>query len=290
MRTSQNKKKKRKNSQLRDVWRKLKMNKIAMVSMVVILIFLVIAIIGPWIMPYGYEEQDYDAVLQFPNAEHWFGTDNFGRDIFSRILYGCRYTMFIGFGATIMAAVFGSVLGLLAAYYKRLDNIIMRLMDVLIGMPGMTLLILIIAALGSDIRIMVLAIAISYTPSFARVIRGAALSVINQEYIEACTAIGADDKRILFHHIFPNSMAPVIVQFSLTAGLSILLGASLSFVGMGVAPPTPEWGLMVSDGRSYLYSEWYMSIIPGLAIILITTALNYLGDGIRDALDPRLNK
>lgn len=189
-----------------------------------------------------------------------------------------------------MAAVFGSVLGLLAAYYKKLDNLIMRIMDVLIGMPGMTLLILIIAVLGSDIRIMVLAIAISYTPSFARVTRGAALSVINQEYIEACTAIGADDKRILLHHVFPNSMAPVIIQFSLTAGLSILLGASLSFVGMGVQAPTPEWGLMVSDGRSYLRSAWYMSIIPGLAIILVTTALNYLGDGIRDALDPRLNK
>ena len=189
-----------------------------------------------------------------------------------------------------MAAVFGSVLGLLAAYYKKLDNLIMRIMDVLIGMPGMTLLILIIAVLGSDIRIMVLAIAISYTPSFARVTRGAALSVINQEYIEACTAIGADDKRILLHHVFPKSMAPVIIQFSLTAGLSILLGASLSFVGMGVQAPTPEWGLMVSDGRSYLRSAWYMSIIPGLAIILVTTALNYLGDGIRDALDPRLNK
>jgi len=284
------KKSARKNTQLHDVWRKLKMNKMAMVSLFVIVAVLIIAVIGPWIAPYDYAYQNYDAVQQFPNAQHIFGTDNFGRDIFSRILYGCRYTVFIGFGATIMAAVFGSVLGLLAAYYKKLDNLIMRIMDVLIGMPGMTLLILIIAVLGSDIRIMVLAIAISYTPSFARVTRGAALSVINQEYIEACTAIGADDKRILLHHVFPNSMAPVIIQFSLTAGLSILLGASLSFVGMGVQSPTPEWGLMVSDGRSYLRSAWYMSIIPGLAIILVTTALNYLGDGIRDALDPRLNK
>lgn len=285
------KKEKRNNSQVREIWRKLKMNKVAMVSLVVIVLILLVAIVGAWITPYGYAEQNQDAVLLLPNAEHIFGTDNFGRDIFSRILYGCRYTVFIGFGATTMAAVFGSILGLLAAYYKRLDNIIMRAMDVLIGMPGMTLLILIIAVLGSDIKIMVLAIAISYTPSFARVIRGAALSVINQEYIEACSAIGANDRRILLHHVFPNSMAPVIVQFSLTAGLSILLGASLSFVGMGVQPPTPEWGLMVSDGRSYLKAEtWHMSVIPGLAIILVTTALNYLGDGLRDALDPRLNK
>lgn len=282
---------KRSNGQLSDVWRKLKMNKVAMASLFIIMMLLLVAVAGPWIAPYDYAYQDHTAILQLPNAQHIFGTDNFGRDIFSRILNGCRYTIFIGFGATIMAAVFGSVLGLLAAYYKKLDNIIMRAMDVLIGMPGMTLLILIIAVLGSDIKIMVLAIAISYTPSFARVIRGAALSVINQEYIEACSAIGASDRRILFHHVFPNSMAPVIIQFSLTAGLSILLGASLSFVGMGVQPPTPEWGLMVSDGRSYLKeASWHMSVIPGLALILETTALNYLGDGLRDALDPRLNK
>lgn len=233
MKTKQSK---RSNGQLSDVWRKLKMNKVAMGSLFIILMLLLVAVAGPWITPYDYAYQDHTATLQLPNAQHIFGTDNFGRDIFSRILYGCRYTVFIGFGATIMAAVFGSVLGLLAAYYKKLDNIIMRAMDVLIGMPGMTLLILIIAVLGSDIKIMVLAIAISYTPSFARVIRGAALSVINQEYIEACSAIGASDRRILFRHVFPNSMAPVIIQFSLTAGLSILLGASLSFVGMGRSP------------------------------------------------------
>lgn len=281
---------KHQNSHMQDIWRKLKMNKVAMSSLVIIIIILLIAAFGSQIAPYDYAEQNYDEVLQYPNAKHIFGTDNFGRDIFSRILYGCKYTVFIGFGATILAAMFGIILGLLAAYYKKLDNIIMRTMDVFIGMPGMTLLILIIAVLGTRIEIMVLAIAISYAPTFARVTRGAALSVINQEYIEACIAIGANSWRILFKHILPNSLAPVIIQFSLTAGLSILLGASLSFVGMGVQQPIPEWGLMVSDGRSYLRSEWYMSIIPGLAIILITTTLNYLGDGIRDALDPRLNK
>jgi peptide/nickel transport system permease protein len=281
---------KRQNSHMQEIWRKLKINKVAMASLIVIIIILFVAAFGTYLAPYHFAEQNYDKVLQYPNKIHLFGTDNFGRDIFSRILYGCKYTVFIGFGATILAAAFGIVLGLLAAYYKKLDNLIMRIMDVFIGMPGMTLLILIIAVLGTDIKIMVLAIAISYTPTFARVTRGAALSVINQEYIEACVAIGANSWRILFKHVLPNSLAPVIVQFTLTAGLSILLGASLSFVGMGVQQPIPEWGLMVSDGRSYLRSDWYMSIIPGLAIILVTTALNYIGDGIRDALDPRLNK
>jgi len=284
------KKRKNRNGQLHDVWRKLKMNKLAMISLGVLIMIFLIAIFAPLVIPYDYAYQDYNSVLQFPNASHPFGTDNFGRDIFSRILYGSRFTIFIGFGATTVAATCGIILGLMAAYFKKLDNIIMRAMDVLIGMPGMTLLILIISVLGPNIKNMVIAISIAYTPAFARVTRGAAMSVINQEYIEACSAIGANDKRILLKHVFPNSMAPVIIQYSLAAGLSILLGASLSFVGMGVQPPTPEWGLMVSDGRSYLRTSWYMSIIPGLAIILVTIALNYLGDGIRDALDPRLNK
>lgn len=281
---------KQKNSQLHDVWRKLKKNKMAMISLFVLALIFLVAIFGSFLTPYNYAKQNYDETLQSPSLKHLFGTDNFGRDIFSRIVYGCKYTILIGFGATILAAVFGSLLGLIAAYYKKLDNIIMRIMDVFIGMPGMTLLILIIAVLGSSMWNMIIAIAISYTPTFARVTRGAALAIINQEYIEAAIAIGAGNKRVLLKHVLPNCLAPIIVQFSLTAGLSILLGASLSFVGMGVQPPTPEWGLMVSDGRSYLRSNWYMSIIPGLAIILVTTALNYLGDGLRDALDPRLNK
>ena len=280
----------RKKGQLHDVWRKLKKNKLAVVSMVLLAVIFFVGIFGGMIAPQNYAAQNYDEVLMAPNKAHLFGTDNFGRDIFSRILYGCKYTILIGFGATILACLLGSTLGLLAAYYKKMDNIIMRIMDIFIGMPGMTLLILIIAVLGSNIWNMIIAIAISYTPTFARVARGAALSVINQEYIEACVAVGANSRRVLLKHVLPNCLAPIIVQFSLTAGLSILLGASLSFVGMGVQPPTPEWGLMVSDGRSYLRTNWYMSIIPGLAIILVTTCLNYLGDGLRDALDPRLNK
>lgn len=280
----------RKKGQLHDVWRKLKKNKMAMISLFVLALIFIVAIFGNFLTPYEYAKQNYDETLEAPSLKHLFGTDNFGRDIFSRIVYGCKYTILIGFGATILAAVFGSLLGLIAAYYKKLDNVIMRIMDVFIGMPGMTLLILIIAVLGSSIRNMIIAIAISYTPTFARVTRGAALSIINQEYIEAAIAIGANNRRVLLKHVLPNCLAPIIVQFSLTAGLSILLGASLSFVGMGVQPPTPEWGLMVSDGRSYLRTNWYMSIIPGVAIILVTTALNYLGDGLRDALDPRLNK
>jgi len=210
--------------------------------------------------------------------------------VLSRIIYGSRYTVFIGFGCITIAMMVGVTLGLVSAYFSKLDNIIMRAMDIIIGMPAMTLLMCIIAVLGVSIRNMVIALCITSIPDFARIARAQALTVKNQEFIEASVAIGAGDIRVLLRHILPNSMAPIIIQFTLGAGHIILSSASLSFIGMGVQPPTPEWGLMISAGRQYLRSYWYLSIIPGLAIILLTFALNYLGDGLRDALDPRLNK
>jgi peptide/nickel transport system permease protein len=278
------------NSPMKEVWRKLKMNRWAVASLYIILFILLVAIFAPYITPYDYAAQDYESVLEFPGMKHPLGTDNFGRDMLSRIIYGSRYTVFIGFGCITVAASLGVLLGLLAAYFQRFDNIIMRFLDIIIGTPTMTLLMSIIAVLGVSITNMIIALCITFIPNFARVARGQALTIKHQEFIEAAIAIGADDKRILFKHILPNSLAPIIVEYTLGASQVVLWSASLSFIGMGVQPPVPEWGLMISTGRPYLRSAWFMSIIPGLAIVLLTFVLNYLGDGLRDALDPRLNK
>jgi peptide/nickel transport system permease protein len=273
-----------------NAWRKLKKNRWAMASLVVIVLLFLMAVFAPLLTPYDYAVQNYDATLQRPSWEHPFGTDNFGRDVLSRIVYGSRYTVFIGFGCISLAALIGVTLGLLAAYFPKVDNVIMRVVDIIIGMPTMTLLMCIIAALGVSIVNMIIALCITSIPNFARVTRAQALTIKNQEFIEASIAIGADTKRILLKHILPNSLAPIIIEYSLSTGSLVLWSASLSFIGMGVQPPIPEWGLMISAGRSYLRSAWHLSIIPGLAIILLTFVLNYFGDGLRDALDPRLNK
>ncbi|NLD17782.1 MAG: ABC transporter permease [Tissierellia bacterium] len=283
-------KKRKKNSPMSDVWRKLKKNKLAMISLFIICLLIIISIFAPLLVPYDYTEQDYDNMLQAPNSRYIFGTDNFGRDVFSRVIYGSRYTVFIGFVCITVAAIIGVLLGLIAAYYPKLDNLIMRTIDIIIGMPAMTLLMCLIAVMGVSLTNMIIALCITTIPGFARVTRAQVLVVKNQEFIEAAIAIGADTKRILFRHILPNSLAPIIVQYTLGAGTVVLLSASLSFIGMGVQAPNPEWGLMISSGRPYLRSNWYLSIIPGFAIILLTFTLNYLGDGLRDALDPKLNK
>jgi peptide/nickel transport system permease protein len=273
-----------------EVWRKLKKNKWAVASLIMLCGLILVALLAPYITPYPYNQQDYDRVLLPPNRKHWFGTDNFGRDIFSRVLYGSRYTVLIAFGCVTIATACGVFLGLIAAYFRKLDNLIMRTLDIVIGMPTMSLLMLLIAVMGVSITNMIIALCVTTIPAFARVTRAQALTVLNQEFIEAARAIGAGDARILFKHVLPNSWAPIIVQYTLGAGSVVLSAASLSFIGMGVQAPTPEWGLMVSAGRVYLRSHWYMGVIPGLAIVMLTFVLNYLGDGLRDALDPRLNK
>jgi len=280
----------RKQSMVAEVWRKLKKNTWAVGSLIILCLLLILATFAPWLTPYDYRVQDYDSVLLPPGKGHIFGTDNFGRDIFSRVVYGSRYTVLIGFGCVTIAAFLGVVFGLISAYFPKLDNIIMRSMDLIIGMPTMSLLMLLIAVMGISITNLVIALCVTTIPGFARVTRAQALTIKHQEFIEAAVAMGASDARILLKHILPNSWAPIIVQYTLGAGQVVLSAASLSFIGMGIQAPTPEWGLMVSQGRVYLRSHWHMAIIPGLAIVLLTFVLNYLGDGLRDALDPRLNK
>ena len=280
----------KKNSMARDVWRRLKRNKLAMVSLGVILLMVLLALFGSWIAPYSFSEQNYDAVLEAPSSEHLFGTDNFGRDVFSRIIIGTSYTVAIGFGCMTIATIIGIFFGIIAAYYPRFDNLIMRVMDLMIGIPGMTLLMCLISVMGISIRNMVLALIIFKIPTMSRVVRAQALTVKQQEFIEAEVAIGASPLRIIMRHIIPNSIAPILVQYTLGVGNVVLWSASLSFIGMGVQAPNPEWGLMISAGRAYLRDSPHLGIIPGVAIIILTFALNLLGDGLRDALDPRLNK
>lgn len=280
----------KKTSPVREIWKRLKKNKMAMGSLLVLSIIVLAAIFAPWIIPYDYAQQNYEAKLQFPSSEHWFGTDNFGRDIFSRVVYGSRYTLFIGVVCISVAAFFGSVLGLFAAFYPRLDNVIMRVVDIFMGVPNMCLCLSIIAALGSNMRNMMIALCVTSMPAFARIMRAQVLTIKDHEFIEAAHSIGASNMRIMIKHILPNSFAPIIVQFTLGMVSVILMSAALSFIGMGVQPPTPEWGLMISAGRAYLRDQWYICILPGLAIVVTTFALNLLGDGLRDALDPRLKQ
>ena len=280
--------KKRKRKPIYEVWKRLKRNRLAMVALFTMLLIIIVAIFAPLIIPYPYDLQDYEKCLIFPNKQHFFGTDNFGRDIFSRVLYGSRYTLIIGIGCISFAAIIGTALGALAAYFKKVDNLIMRTTDVFMGIPNFMLAISIIVAMGSNIKNMMIALIITSTPTFIRVVRAQVLTIKEQEFIEAARSIGASNLRILVRHILPNSIAPVIVQYTLGVVSVILYAASLSFIGLGVQAPTPEWGLMISAGRTYLRDYWYISIFPGLAIIITTYALNLLGDGLRDALDPRL--
>ena len=275
---------------MKDVWRRLKRNKLAMISLVFLLFLFFIALFASFIMPYNYASMNASIRLQSPNSEHWFGTDNFGRDIFSRVLFGARYTLIIGFGCTTAAAIGGVILGSIAGYYEKLDNIIMRFIDIIMGIPVFMMALSIIVALGANMRNMIIALAITNIPAFARITRAQVLGIKQQEYIEAARSIGASNLRILTRHILPNAFPPILIQFTLGTVSVILWGASLSFIGQGVQPPTPEWGLMISAARSYLREYPYMSIIPGLAIVVTTYALNLLGDGLRDALDPRLKQ
>ena len=285
-----NKRERKSSSPTMEIWLRLKKNRLAVISLVILGILVVISILGERILPYNYAEQDYSSILERPNAEHLLGTDNFGRDIFSRILFGTRFTLIIGFGCATVAAILGTVLGILAATNRRLDMIIMRCIDVIMGIPTFMLSLSIIVALGSSIRNMMIALSITCIPLFTRIVRSQVLTIQGQEYIEAATAVGASRFWIIRHHIIPNSMAVIIVQYTLEVVDLITWSASLSFIGMGVQPPTPEWGLMISAGRTYLQVYWYMSIMPGIALIFCTYALNLLGDGLRDALDPRLKR
>lgn len=281
----------KKKSQMADIFRRLARNKTAMIGAAVVIILLLMAIFADVLHDYDTEviKQDIMSRLQPPSSEHWFGTDEMGRDIFSRVCYGAKYSLLISFVAATFSLAVGLVLGALAGYYGGwIDMIIMRLMDVLLAIPGTLLAIAIVASLGSSIPNLIIALSVSGIPGFSRIVRSSVLTVKDSEYVEAAKAIGATDSTIIFKHVLPNGMAPLIVQSTLRVASVILTTAGLSFLGLGVPAPHPEWGAMLSNARSYIRDFSYMALFPGLAIMTTILCLNLLGDGLRDALDPRL--
>lgn len=270
--------------------RKFKKQKTAVAAFVVLLILVLCAIFCYEIAPYGIDDYNYDACLQSPSLEHWCGTDEFGRDIFSRILCGTRISLSIAFGAVTLGAIIGSLIGMFSGYYGgMLDEVIMRFMDVLYAFPGLILAIAIVAVLGPGLYNVVIAIVVFRIPVFARLARGTTLQVKNSVYVRAARSIGASDWRILVKHILPGAIPNIIVQYSMSISGAIMTTSSLSFLGMGAVPPTPEWGLMLSNSRVYIYTHPYYALFPGLAIFITVLCFNLLGDGLRSALDPKLS-
>ncbi|WP_432666087.1 ABC transporter permease subunit [Wukongibacter baidiensis] len=275
---------------LSEFWRKFKKQRTAMAAGIFICLFIITAIIGPYIVPYDTSEPDYDHLLEGPSSKHWFGTDAYGRDIFSRVIVGSRISLAVGLSSVIFGAILGSILGLVSGYYGGwIDNVIMRIADVLFAFPGIILAIGIIAILGPGLYNVVFAVAIFSTPMFARIVRGNTLAIKKTVYVEAAKSIGTKDRRIMFKHILPGTFSGIIVYFTMRIGTSILTASSLSFLGMGAQPPTPEWGAMLSSGRDYLGVASHITFFPGLAIFITVLAFNLLGDGLRDALDPKID-
>lgn len=282
----------KKKSQIIEVLKRLAKNKLGMVGLIVIILLIVVAILAPVIAPYDYATQDYSSTFLKPGSEgHILGTDSLGRDVFSRLIYGARYSLGMGFAAVCLAAVIGDVLGAIAGYYGgKVDNVIMRALDIFQAIPGLILCIALAAVLGAGLENAVIAIGITTAPWHARMIRGSIMQVRGMEYVEAARTINASDKRIILKHIIPNAMAPSIVQITMDLGNAIMLAATLSFIGLGAQAPTPEWGMMLSESRSFIRDSGYLVIIPGIMIMITILAFNLFGDGLRDALDPKLKE
>ena len=264
-------------------------SRMALIGCTILGIWIVLAVAVPLFGPWSYSEQNAEIRNQGASLLHWFGTDQFGRDVFARIVYGARISLTMSIIAMLIAVAIGAIIGAIAGFYGGFrDNILMRIMDILLAIPPMLMSISIVAALGQSMVNLLIALSIAYIPVFARVIRSSILSIKDQEFIEAAKCCGSSDRHIIFKHIIPNAIGPIIVQATLAMGSTILIIASLSFMGLGVQPPESEWGTMLYEGRDYLRQAPYLVLFPGTAITLAVISLNLLGDGLRDALDPRL--
>jgi len=270
--------------------KRLLKNKLAVAGLVIICLQIAMAVFAPLIVTHEPAKQVLSASeLPMFSEGHWLGTDNYGRDVWSRIVYGARISLIVGITAVSLGLVGGITLGLLGGYYKKMDGIIMRVVDLLFSFPGILLAMLIIAILGTSLVNVAIAISIWSIPSCARIVRGSVLSIKQKEYIMAMKSLGASDIRIMLRHILPNATAPIIVFATMRMGTAILSTASLSYLGLGAQPPTPEWGAMISQGQSFMWTSPHLTIVPGIAIMLTVFAFNVLGDGLRDALDPNMD-
>ena len=277
----------KKKSQFVEVWKRLCRNKTAVLGLVIVALLTLMAILSPILIDYETQviKTNYSEALQAPSADHWFGTDEMGRDILLRVMYGSTVSLSIGVVTVAVSLTVGLILGAAAGYFGgKTDMIIMRIMDIFLAIPGTLLAICIVASLGNSIPNLVIA----QIPTFSRVVRGAVITARDADYVEAARAIGAKDATIIFHEVLPNSLAPIIVQTTLQVASVILSIAGLSFIGLGIPAPRPEWGAMLSGARAYIRDYSYMCLFPGLAIMTTILSLNLLGDGLRDALDPRL--
>nr|WP_246199987.1 nickel transporter permease [Salirhabdus euzebyi] len=273
----------------RDAMRQLRKNHFALAGFVIIVFFILLGLVAPLLTPFAFDEQDIINRLQPPSAEHWLGTDHLGRDIFTRIAYGARISLQVGFFAVTGALVVGSILGIVAGYFGRwIDMLISRIFDILLAFPSILLAIAVVAILGASLENALIAIAIINIPIFGRLVRSKVISLREEEYIMAAKAQGMKNGRIILHHILPNSTAPIIVQATLGFGTAILEAAALGFLGLGAQPPDPEWGKMLADARDFIQLAPWTLIVPGVAIMLVVLGFNLIGDGLRDALDPKM--
>lgn len=285
-------------SELKSIWESLKLSKTAIIGMVIIIILILIALVtfvtekmGIQILPYDPNEADMSASFVAPCAQHWFGTDELGRDIFSRIMDGTKISLFVGFSVVIFSMFFGIILGAIAGYKGGVfDTVIMRLMDIMLSIPGILFAITLMAALGKGLDKAIIAIGIVSIPEYARIVRGSVLSAKESDYTQAARVIGNRDIRIVFKHILPNVISPIIVRATLGISGAILDTAALGFLGLGVQPPLAEWGDMLGRAKGYIFSAPYTLVFPGLAITLAVLAFNLFGDGLSDALDPKSRK
>ncbi|MDD3139464.1 MAG: ABC transporter permease [Lachnospiraceae bacterium] len=283
-------KKFKKKSNIKEIWKRMNRNKIAMVGLVIFTTIVLCAIFADAIVPYSKAiTQNIGNRMQAPSIKNWFGTDIYGRDMFARIIHASRNSLGMGVIAVVVGISIGGILGACAGYYGgKIDIAIMRIMDTVMCIPFMLLALAIVAALGAGLVNVLIALVISMIPSYTRIIRSAILTVVGQDYIEAAKSCGTKDRFIILKHVIPNAIGPVIVQATMSVGTMIIWAASMSFLGMGVQPPAPEWGAMLSEGKDYMLMAPYLVIIPGMAIVLTALSLNLMGDGLRDALDPRL--
>lgn len=280
-------------SQMQEVWRRLKKNKGAMLGLAFLLALVFVAFASGLLFDY-----DTDVIginpslkLQGPSPSHWFGTDNLGRDIFARVLYGARYSLIIGVGSVAIGLVIGIICGALAGYYGGLvDQIVMRSNDILYAIPNIMIAVVIVSLFGTSTVNLLLALCVTVATAFTRIARASVMTIRGQEYVEAAYAMGLPTWKVIAKHILPNCMSPIIVQITLSIGTTIIAASSLSFLGIGIPSPAPEWGAMLSEGRNFIRNSSYICVIPGLSIMLTVLALNLLGDGLRDALDPKLKK